>query len=172
MASTVPARGVGSLELAMLEREFLDLNAVEHPRRVRLGIDSGAAVTVWPTKLCDDYPTEATRESTSGVKYFPAGAGSSGISGRGSRKYRMMDKFGQDVSMTVHVADVRKPLVSVADINDKGLDVILPADGNARIVDNKTGKEITIERSNGVFEVVADVVPFANSSGFGRQAML
>ncbi len=117
-------------------------------------------------------PTEATREPTSGVKYFPAGAGSSGISDRGSRKYRMTDKFGQDVSMTVHVADVRKPLVSVADINDKGLDVIFPADGNARIVDNKTGKEITIERSNGVFEVVADVVPFANSSGFGRQAML
>ena len=33
--------------------------AVEEIRRVKIGVDSGAAVSVWPRDLCKDYPTGA-----------------------------------------------------------------------------------------------------------------
>ena len=72
------------------------------------------------------------------------------------------------MDLSVHVCDVRKPLLSVADVNDKGLDVHFFADRNkgAMVVDpqNKTG--IKIQRRNNVYEIDAAVLPW---SGGPRQ---
>ena len=66
------------------------------------------------------------------------------------------------MDLSVHVCDVRKPLLSVAAMNDQGLDVHFFADKSkgAVAVDavNKTG--VAIHRRNNVFEIDATVLPW------------
>ena len=56
--------GVGSVELSQLCVEFnAAINAFRNvvDRRVRIGVDSGADLTVWPEGLCDDVPAGTER---------------------------------------------------------------------------------------------------------------
>ena len=72
------------------------------------------------------------------------------------------------MDLSVHVCDVRKPLLSVADMNDKGLDVHFFADPNkgSMAIDPKNKTGIKIQRRNNVFEIDAAVLPW---SGGPRQ---
>ena len=73
------------------------------------------------------------------------------------------------MDLSVHVCDVRKPLLSVAAMNDQGLDVHFFADPSkgAMAVDPRSMSGIAIQRRNNVFEIDATVLPF---SGGHRQA--
>ena len=166
MASTTH---LGGLSICSVDAPR-QLMAVSGQRRVRIGVDSGAGVTVWPSGLCDDYPTIATPESRAGVQYMPAGAGSKGITDEGKRTYKLKDGDGQDLEMNVHVANVRKPLLSVAEVNDRGLDVLFRTGAAAVIRNPQTGQEVELKRVNNVFEIEADVLPFGESSGGRGQA--
>ena len=145
--------------------------AVNRGKRVRIGVDSGAGVTAWPRDLCDDYPTRATPESRAGFEYVPAGKGSKGITDLGERVYDLTSDSGQRMNMKVHVCDVRKPLLSVAEMNDRGLDVHFYADKSkgAFCEHPSSGARASIERVNNAFEIAASVSPWSGGSG---QAML
>ena len=124
-------------------------------------------VTAWPTELMDDYPTFETPESRAGFEYTPAGKGSKGIVDRGDRTYNMVSTDGQAMDMKVHVCDVRKPLLSVAEMNDKGLDVHFYADRNrgAVAINPRNGASVRIQRVNHVVEIEADVLPWDHMGG-------
>ena len=130
-------------------------------------MDSGAGVTVWPKELCDDYPTKDTPESRAGLEYMPAGKGNKGIVDLGERMYHMTDDCGQHLSMKVHVCNVHKPLLSVAEMNDMGLDVHFYADKRkgAYAEHLMTGTRVNIERVNNVFEIEATVTPWSGGTG-------
>ena len=76
------------------------------------------------------------------------------------------------MDLTVHVCDVRKPLLSVASMNDQGLDVHFYADPaiGAMAVCPHTRHGIPIARRNNVFEIDATVLPAPSRSGGHRQA--
>ena len=73
------------------------------------------------------------------------------------------------MDMRVHVCDVRKPLLSVADMNDMGLDVHFYADRQKGAMALSAGQDsgIRINRVNNVFEIEATVLPW---QGGNRQA--
>ena len=124
--SLASTQQLNSLHLCSIECG--EIGSFSNDRIVKIGVDSGAGVTVWPKDLCDDYPLKATPESRAGLEYVPAGKGSRGIVDLGERTYDLTDTSGQNLSMKVHVCDVRKPLLSVAEMNDMGLDVHFYAD--------------------------------------------
>ena len=130
-------------------------------------IDSGAGISVWPRDLINDgRPTESTAESLLGIGYAPAGAQSALIKDEGKRKYHLVDRFGQQTSINPRIAGVRKPLVAVADLNDRGFDVIFPATLRRtpayakHTADNTT---LTFDRRNQVYEYVVNVQPFTGN---------
>ena len=151
------------------------LCAVERPpgvahekedRIVRIGVDSGAGVSVWPTELCDDYPTKQTEASMAGISYASAASGDGRILNEGERTVQL-DVCGSKRGARMQVARVRKPLLSVAEMNDAGHDVyFLCGDDGAYSRHRKTGLTTRFIRRNGVFEIDARV-PFF--SGFQRQ---
>ena len=75
------------------------------------------------------------------------------------------------MDMRVHVCDVRKPLLSVADMNDMGIDVYFFADKSKGAMAVRPGEAhgIKINRVNNVFEIDATVLPW---SGGTRPAKL
>jgi len=158
---------LNNLQLSSLE-VIGEVMSVGADRRVSIGVDSGAGITVWPTHLYSDYPTEQTPESRAGVEYAGAGTDSKGIVNRGLRRYRLLSEGGRQLDMKANVCDVRKPLLSVADMNDQGMDVYFFADRSkgAMAIKQGTNEGIKIKRVNNVFEIDAEVLPW---SGGGRQ---
>ena len=73
--------------------------------------------------------------------------------------------------MNVHVADVRKPLLSVAEMNDAGHDVVFPADPSkeAYAYHSATGRTTRLIRNNNVFELDVEVINDLSTGG-PRQA--
>ena len=66
----------------MEERRYL--GAVEWGKRlISIGVDSGAAASVWPTQLCCDYPTK--RSAQSGTQYATAGSNEAHLVNEGER---------------------------------------------------------------------------------------
>ena len=138
----------------------------EKDRIVRIGVDSGAGVSVWPKELCDDYPTKQTHASMAGVSYSSAASGTSRILNEGERIVQL-NVCGSKRGARMQVARVRKPLLSVAEMNDAGHDVyFLSGQDGAYSRHRKTGLVTKFFRRNGVFEIDARVPLF---SGFSRQ---
>ena len=74
----------------------------------------------------------------------------------GSREYELVTQQGRR-KVKVHVAPVRRPLLAVSQLNDKGWDCHFMANGHAW-VEHSTTEEITVfERVGGRFDLVADV---------------
>ena len=139
---------------------------IESDRVVRIGVDSGAGVSVWPKELCDDYPTKQTHASMAGVSYSSAASGTSRILNEGERIVQL-NVCGSKRGARMQVARVRKPLLSVAEMNDAGHDVyFLSGQDGAYSRHRKTGLVTKFFRRNGVFEIDARVPLF---SGFSRQ---
>ncbi|CAK0897778.1 unnamed protein product, partial [Prorocentrum cordatum] len=145
--SLASTQQLGSLVLCSVERG--EIGSVGD-RLVRIGVDSGAGVTVWPKDLCSDCPIKYAPESRSGLEHVPAGKGSKGIVDLGERTCDMVSSDGHNLSMKVHVCDVRKPLLSAAEVNDMDLDVHFYADSEkgACAIHPQTGRRVSIERIN------------------------
>ena len=83
---------------------------------------------------------------------------------QGERKVQLIvDK--ELAGVRVQVAGVRKPLLSVADMNDAGHDVFFLANGEAYSVHRETGRVTNFARRKGVFEIDAEVPPYSGGSG-------
>ena len=101
-----------------------------------------------------------------GISYASAASGDGRILNEGERTVQL-DVCGSKRGARMQVARVRKPLLSVAEMNDAGHDVyFLCGDDGAHSRHRKTGLTTRFIRRNGVFEIDARV-PFF--SGFQRQ---
>ena len=71
------------------------------------------------------------------------------------------------MDLAVHVCDVRKPLLSVAAMNDQVLGVRFFADPKkgTMAVDPQSKQGLNIRRSNNVFELDATVLPWSGCQG-------
>ena len=126
-------------------------------RTVVIGVDSGAELTVWPADLLPGVPTMETAESRAGVYYWgPGDTTKPTIPDLGKRNYTMMVN-GAHRNLTVHVAPVRKPLLAVADLNDKGHDVHFMADGRAWAEHKTSGAITKFRRVGGRYEFEAEI---------------
>ena len=179
-------KGIESLSLASLERApfgagghsrgglfggvpVREINAVGRGRRVKIGVDSGAELTVWPSDLCQDFaelvPNDASRE---GVCYWaPGDLEYPSIPDEGTRTFKLLID-DEHRTIAPHIAPIRKPLISVADMNDKGHDVFFPSKGQAMAVHQASGKVTRIQRTGGRFEIDAEVVPPTQCPPEGR----
>ena len=131
---------------------------------VSIGIDSGAAISVWPCRLNTDYPLKKTAQT--GTQYASAGRGAKHIENLGERQL-CFTAGGKLRGARVQIADVRKPLMSVAEMVDAGQDVHFLASGQAYAVHRDTGEVTQFARRKNVFELDVEVKPFAKG-GFSR----
>ena len=90
-------------------------------RKVTIGVDSGAGVTIWPKNLCSDYPTKKTAKT--GERYAPAGKNTKAIVNEGERLLKVVLPDSEERALRTQVGDVRKPLVAVSEMSDAGHDV-------------------------------------------------
>ena len=88
----------------------------EITKKVMMDIDSGADTTVWPMEWFPEIPTEATEESRRAVKFWSAGDTTHPTIQVAGRKNIPLRICGEDFSMNVTAAGVRKPLISLGDM--------------------------------------------------------
>ena len=86
---------------------------------------------------------------------------------RGRRKYVIKDTSNGTVrAMNVNVTDVKKPLLAVADLNDKGYDVHFLR--TSAFAQKDDGQRIDFVRRNGIFEYDVEVMPHRTFPGQPR----
>ena len=84
---------------------------------------------------------------------------------RGRRDYALKDQQNGSIKMMgVHVTDCRKPLLAVADLNDKGYDVHFTRT-KGHYAENDKGARIDFVWRNNVFEYDVEVLPHKSFPG-------
>jgi len=142
-----------------------EVNAVDSTTlKGEVTIDSGAAESVWPVDLIPHIPTVPSEGSRKGVNYISASGQK--IPNKGEKKVRFKTINGKKSSITFQVAQVRKPLASVARIVDKG-NVVVFGPKESYIQNIKTQEKVPVERRNGTYHI--DVEYLIEEEGFHRQ---
>ena len=87
-------------------------------QKIRIGVDSGAEVIVWPIHLCSHVPT--VKDKLAGTGYWaPGDHEEPSIVDQGHRCYELERRDHASLIFHPRIAPVRGPLVSVADMNDR-----------------------------------------------------
>ncbi len=134
--------------------------------KVTIGIDSGAEITVWPPNLVPIL-TESSEESRRGTMYFgPGDVDRPSLANLGKRRY-MLKIDGIERIMNTHVVPVRKPLLAVCDLLDKGHDVHFTKEASYA-VHRVTGERINFVRRGGKFEMDVEVINAHSGNGVGQ----
>ena len=121
-----------------------EVNAVEPVQEiVEITVDSGAAKSVWPSRMKCVERTMSTRT----VKL--AAAKGSPIQVEGDAKLEFV-RYGKKCSMRFLDADVKRPLASVSALVDEG-NVVVFGQHESFIENTNTGQRIPMSRRNGVF---------------------
>ena len=150
---------LSSLEMVP-PNEYWYINNLESSRTVAIGVDSGAAASVWPSGLCKEYPTVQTEQS--GMHYATAGANEDFLVNEGERTLVLKMPDGTRRGTRMQVAGVRKPLMSVADMVDAGNDVYFLSSGEYYAVHRQTGTITRFVRRKNVFEIDAEVPEYSS----------
>ena len=140
-----PLSETGWFDLASIEMNALEIGSVqvsEEIRRLRIGIDSCAPVTVFPKTVAEDYPVLMTLGKAK--SYRPASGEL--VPDLGARKVQVKLKDGSFRCVKSRVADTHTALIAVSDVNDMDHDVFFPRS--------------EIERVNGVFELLVKLAPY------------
>ena len=123
-------------------------------RKVRFEVDPGAASTVIRASECSDYPVNRSLQ-----KVFRTAA-STKLKSEGRRTLGLTD--GCFVRADV-AADLSKSLMAVAHLCDSGHRVVFDNEEGYFAVHKKTGRRMGFQRTNNVFDVELDVLPFAQA---------
>ena len=119
--------------------------------------DSGAADTVAPEELFNDYPLQPSPGSKADLWYV--GAGGQRIQNRGQRTILVMTKEKRLRWITVQVAAVKKMLISVSKNNEANNEVIYRTSGSF-IRDESNGDRLNLRKHRGTFVLDMWVVPY------------
>lgn len=157
----------------------LDIGACDTTglREVDVTVDSGAGEPVCNPKSFPGVVVEPSAGSKAGQVYL--GPGKERIPNQGQFKADVILEDGGDGAMGFQAADVRKPLLAVSGVNDRGNLVLFDNDGSfiipgtcpevsaiRALVQAAVGK-IKLHRKNGVFHMRCWQKP----QGFSRQGM-
>ena len=143
----------------------LDLTPVDRPgyEEVRVTMDSGAAEPVCNPETFPDVEVTPSPGSIAGQMYL--GPGKEQIPNQGQLKPRLVLEDGGTGDFTFQAAAVRKPLMAVSSVNDKGHMVlfdllgsyVLPASApeveQIRALAKKVKGRIAMHRENGIFNL-------------------
>ena len=131
--------------------------------KITLGVDSGAEVTCVRPDIGTDYPLVKVNSRQL------RGAGGGEIASYGDRHIGLSGTDGQTRILRCAVADVRKNLLAVSELVDKGHDVLFSRRGSY-IKHVETGWKHEITRKRCIFEIEMDVVPhFRGAPPAGRR---
>ena len=131
-----------------------------------LGLRSGAEITVWPPGLHPSVPTESSKESQAGVKYFgPGDTVTPSLPNMGRRKYRL-DIGGVRRHDKVNIVPVWMLLLAMCDLEDNGHDIYI-VNGKRWAEHRETGEVININRRGGRYEIDAKVILLSGGEGPG-----
>jgi len=118
---------------------------------ITVTVDSGACITVMPPGLCMGIPIFDNDLSRAGVEYEVANGES--IPNLGERQCQVMTVGSMTPKkITFQVAEVHKPLLSVAACSDMGFDCFLGQDGGT-LKDRITGECIPLERHGSLYSM-------------------
>ena len=172
---------VDLIELNALPMD-VDIPTAEGLDCIMIAVDSGAGASVMNPKTAPNYPVTESEGSRRGVKYV--GPGGERIANEGKQKVGFMLKGGQCSQITFNSAKVRKPLLAVSSVCDKGNITIFTPSGSwiipmdAKLLAEflafvaKFAGKIELIRENGVYHLPAWILPMqspASSRPFGRQ---
>ena len=162
-----PEQELGGFDLCMVEKdEFAELNSYEY---LEATVDSGAAVSVMPVGTCEGYKVVPSKASLQGVHYRAAGGHR--IPDLGTRTITAGHEGGGEARLACSVAEVKKMLISVAKIIDKGHRVSFgPRQEDCFIENIKDGKRIPVKRKNDVFVIRLKVRPPSKGQRSGMLA--
>ena len=166
-ASAFVASEEGLAETCCVDMASIDLNALEigvvqlseGDRKIRIGSDSCAAVTVFPKTVADDYPMLQTPGKAKSCRP------SSGklLPDLAARKLKVKLKDGSLRHVNPRVADTHRALMAVSMMNDMGHDVFFPrSDRGIKAYAYHEGQ--WLERLNGVVELPVEFVPYSEST--------
>ena len=126
---------------------------------LKIGIDSCAAVSVIPEGLV---PGKIHRDDQTGTRYRAANGTPIYDLGR-QEIFGRLDGDGAVKGLKFRVAQVGRPLLSVADLVEKGKRVTFELDDSGRnissIVDRRTDESLPIGFRNRTFEISMTVAP-------------
>ena len=128
--------------------------------RIRVGIDSCAAVTVFPKSVADDHPM---LDMPGKAKSYRPASGKL-LPDLGARKVQVKLRDGHLRYVNPRVADTHRVLMAV---NDMGHDVFFPRSDRgiqAYAYHESRGTKLVLERVIGVFELPVELVPYSQST--------
>jgi hypothetical protein len=123
-------------------------------RKVRFGVDSGAAATVIQSVVCSDHPINRKQK-----KIFRT-ASKATLETEGRRTLGLADGCFVRADVAVNLS---KNLMAVAHLCDSGHRVVFDNDEGYMAMHKKTGRKMVFQRSGNVFDVELEVVPFAQA---------
>ena len=128
-------------------------------------IDSAADESCWPVGQGDAFATKPSRKR---IHLRTANGGQ--MEHYGQKEVTFMHEGGSDpMGLTFQVTDVKKPLLVVRRLVERGNRVVLSAvDVESHIYNYDTKKKVPIKKKGGPFVVEAHFV--LKSAGFARQA--
>ena len=160
-----PQRSIQPMTLSSVTQDTPSIGPIGEDKRVAITVDSGAELTVWPSSLCPGAAaTRPSEASARGVKYWgPSDTTEPTIPDEGERTYTIKVPGGGARTIKANIAPIRKPLLAVADLNDKGHDVFFMAGrrgqpGRAYAEHVESGEVTPFIRRGGRFELDAVVL--------------
>ena len=151
--------------------QTVDLNALkigtvqllEKGHTIRVGIDSCAAVTVFPKSVADDHPM---LDMPGTVKSSRPASGKL-LPDLGARKVQVKLRDGSLRYVNPRVAGTHRALMAVSEMNDRRHDVFFARSDRgikAYAYHETRCTKLELERVNGVFELPVEIVPYSQST--------
>jgi hypothetical protein len=166
VAAWHPSLDGGRAVLGSLQRDEGLLAAISRPGLVEAVVDSGAEESVAPPG-CFAAKVMPSPMSRAGGRYRAANG--SRIKNVGQQKVAFTTAEGHQCAMPFQVAEVERPLISVAQLTSAGNRVVL-GDTGGQMVHIASGKTIELVRRGGVYLLLMDMgVGIGVASGFPRQ---
>ena len=148
-----------------------ELHHVNTPEWVQIDVvmDSGAAESVAPSSIAPWLDIKESEGSKFGRKYLSASG--EVLPNLGEKNLDVVTEEGMAAKTTFQIADVTRPLCSIARVCDKGNQVVFHAEGG--YVEDRHGNRSHFERKNNIYMMTfhaLDPGSKPSDAGFARQS--
>ncbi len=140
-----------------------EINNLQPPEWVTIEVvmDSGAAESVAPSDMAPWVPIRESAGSKAGRKYLSASG--EVLKNLGEKKVEVFTNEGMPAKATFQVAEVTRPLCSVARVCDQGNVVVFTSSGG--YIENERGQRTQFERTNNVYTLQFHAYDPGSTSG-------
>lgn len=159
------ARDVSFCGMLMSEDEVLHTDDGGWTK-IEAVMDSGAADSVAPPEIAQWVPVTESAGSRRGQTYLSASG--ERLKNLGERQFEVVTNENRNMLAKFQVAEVTRPLFSVAKICDQGSQVVFEANGGYIL--DKYGRTTSFKRENGIYVLDFYAQEGVRTSGFARQS--